>query len=81
MRISVFVVHTSTLLRYLLYSMFAFRICLIVRLHSDLTVHNALGILGGFGFGVDISWQDAVYLARELCGKLVASDELDVCTR
>lgn len=81
MRIAVLVVHTSTLLRYLLYSMFAFRSCLIVRPYSNLTVDDALGTLGGFGLGVYIGGEDAVYLARELGGELGASDEHDAWTK
>lgn len=81
MRVAVFVVHTSTLLCYLLYSVFAFRSCLIVRLYGDLTVHETLGILGGFGLGVYIGWEDTVHLSREFGGKLGASDELDVRRR
>ena len=69
-RIAIFVVHTAAFFCYLLHSVFAFRSCLIVRLYNDLTTHDALCILGGFGLGVDIGWQDAVYLAREFCGKL-----------
>ena len=78
MRIPVLVVDTSTLLCYLLYSMFAFRSCLIVRLSRDLTVDDLGCILRGFGLGVYIGWENAVYFAREFGGELVASDELDV---
>lgn len=81
MRIAVFVVHPSTLLRYLLYSVFAFRSCLIVRFDGDLTIHEALGILGGFGLGVYVGWEDAVHLSREFGGELGASDQLDVWRR
>ena len=81
MRIAVFVVHPSTLLRYLLYSVFAFRSCLIVRFDGDLTIHETLDILGGFGLGVYIGWEDTVHLSRELGGKLGASDQFDVWIR
>ena len=78
MRIAVFVVHPPTLLRYLLYSMFAFRSRLIIRLYSDLAVHDTFSVLRGFGLGVYIGWEDTVYFAREFGGELDESDELDV---
>lgn len=78
MRIAIFLIHTSAFLRYLLYSMFAFRSCLIVRLFRNLAVDDALGILGSFGLGVDIGWENAVHLAREFGGELGTSDELGV---
>ena len=81
MRIAVFVVHTPALFRYFLNSMSALRRCLIIRLYSDLTVHDTLGGFGGFGLGIYISWQDAVYFAREFCGKLESNVELDVRAR
>ena len=81
MRIAVLVVHTPALFRYLLNSMFALRRCLIVRLYSDLTVHDTLSGFGGFGLGIYISWQNAVYFAREFCGKLESNVKLDVPAR
>ena len=81
MRIAVFVVHTSTLLYYFFYGMFAFRSCLIIRLYSYLTVHDPLDVFGSFALGVYVRWENAVYLAREFGSKLNASDELDMWTR
>ena len=74
-------VHTPALFRYLLNSIFALRRCLIIRLYSDLTVHDAFGGFGGFGLGIYISWQNAVYFAGEFCGKLKSNVELDVRAR
>lgn len=81
MRIAVLVVHTSTLLGYLLYGMFAFRSCLVVRFYRNVPIHDALVILGGFGLGIYIGWKDTVYFSWELGGELGASDELDTWTR
>ena len=69
-RITVLVVHTSALLRNSLYSMFAFRSCLIVRLPGYLTFHNTFDIFGGFGLGVYVGWKNAMNFAGKFCGKL-----------
>ena len=74
-------VHTPALFGYLLNSIFALRRCLIIRFYSDLTVHDTFGGFGGFGLGIYICWQNAVYFARELCGKLKSNGELDVRAR
>ena len=74
-------VHTSTLLCYLLYGVFALRSSFVVRLDSDLTIHDGLGIFGGFGLGIYIGWEDSVYFSWEFSGELGASDELDAWTR
>lgn len=81
MRIAVLVVHTPALFRYLLDSIFALRRCLIIRLYSGLTVHDTLGSFGGFGLSIYISWQNAVYFAREFRGKLESNVELDIGAR
>ena len=70
MRIPVLVVHTPAFFRYLLNSMFALRRRLIIRFHSDLTVHDTLAGFGGLGLGIYISRQNAMYFAREFGGKL-----------